>query len=118
MTSSASYQQGDIVLVTVAYADQPQRTKLRPVVIVSAEEYNAIGPDLLVASITSNPHPVPHVGDHRIEYWQQAGLALPSIAQAKITTTTAQRIRRKLGVLHPNDLQHLAVGLQRAFGFP
>ncbi|MBA2276817.1 MAG: type II toxin-antitoxin system PemK/MazF family toxin [Chloroflexia bacterium] len=105
------------MLLPVAFADQPWRTKLRPVVIVSAEEYNAAGPDLLVATITSNPNPLPHVGDHRIEHWQQAGLVSPSIAQAKLATADAARIRRKLGALHPDDLRHLAAGLRHALGW-
>lgn len=116
MTNSASYRRGDVVLLTVAFADQPLRTKLRPVVIVSTDEYNAIGPDLLVATITSNPNPVPHLGDHRIEHWQQAGLISPSIAQAKLATTAALRIRRKLGSLHADDFRHLAAGLHQALG--
>ncbi len=114
MTSSASgYRRGDVALVEVEFADRPGR-KLRPVVVVSGERYNASGPDLLVSTITSNPRPLPHVGDHRIQHWKEAGLKHPSIAQTKLATTDGARIRRKLGELHPDDLKHLEAGLKEA----
>ena len=103
-----------MALLEVEFADQPGRRKLRPVVIVSGEQYNSAGPDLLVSTVTSNLDPLPHVGDHRIQRWEQAGLKHPSIAQAKLATTDAARIRRKLGKLHPDDLQHLEAGLKEA----
>ena len=83
-------------------------------VVVSGERYNASGPDLLVATVTSNLSPPPHVGDHRIRHWEQAGLRHPSVAQAKLATTDAARIGRKLGKLHLEDLQHLVAGLKEA----
>lgn len=109
-----SYRRGDVALLEVEFADQPGRRKLRPVVIVSGERYNSAGPDLLVSTITSNLSPLPHVGDHRIQHWEHAGLKHPSIVQAKLATTDAARIGRKLGKLHPDDLQHLEAGLKEA----
>lgn len=114
MMSLASYQRGDVALLEVEFADQPGRRKLRPVVIVSGEQYNSSGPDLLISTITSNLSPLPHVGDHRIQHWEQAGLKYPSIAQAKLATTDGARIRRKLGQLHSDDLGHLETGLKKA----
>lgn len=122
MTSSASrpaggaggYRRGDVALLEVEFADQPGKGKLRPVVVVSGERYNALGPDVLVSTVTSNLEPLPHVGDHRIEHWRHAGLKHPSVAQAKLATTASARIRRKLGTLHPDDLRHLEAGLKKA----
>jgi mRNA-degrading endonuclease toxin of MazEF toxin-antitoxin module len=117
MTNSASrassYRRGDVALLEVEFADRPGR-KLRPVVVVSGERYNSVGPDLLVSTITSNPRPLPHVGDHRIQHWKRAGLKHPSVAQAKLATTDAARMRRKLGELHPEDLKSLEAGLKEA----
>lgn len=113
MTSSASYRRGDVALLEVEFADRPGR-KLRPVVVVSGERYNASGPDLLVSTITSNLGPLPHVGDHRIQHWKRAGLRHPSVAQTRLATTDAARIRRKLGELHPDDLKSLEAGLKEA----
>ena len=103
-----------MALLEVEFADQPGRRKLRPVVIVSGERYNSTGPDLLISTVTSNLDPLPHVGDHRIRHWERAGLKYPSIAQAKLATTDAARIKRKLGKLHPDDLRHLEAGLKKA----
>lgn len=86
-------------------------------VIVSGERYNSSGPDLLISTITSNPNPLPHLGDHRIEHWKHAGLKHPSVAQAKLATTDAARIRRKLGELHPEDLKLLEERLKKALDF-
>ncbi|CAN5895613.1 hypothetical protein BH23ACT11_BH23ACT11_29850 [soil metagenome] len=118
MTSSGKYRRGDVALLEVEFADRPGRTKLRPVVTISGEEYNATGPDLLVSTITSNLDPLPHVGDHRIQHWKHAGLRHPSLAQAKLATTHAARVRRKLGTLHGEDLEDLTLGLKRALDLP
>lgn len=114
MTISGSYRRGDVALLEVEFANQPGMKKLRPVVIVSGEQYNSTGPDLLISTITSNPDPVPHIGDHHIQHWKQAGLRHASLAQAKLATTDARRLRRKLGNLHEEDLEHLTAGLKRA----
>lgn len=113
-SSGGSYRRGDVALLEVEFADQPGRKKLRPVVIVSGERYNALGPDLLVSTVTSNLSPLPHLGDHRIQHWEHAGLRHPSVVQAKLATTATARIRRKLGKLHPDDLQYLEAGLKEA----
>lgn len=47
-------RQGDIVLVPVPFTDLSSR-KRRPVIVVSADAYNAGGPDMLVVAMTSNP---------------------------------------------------------------
>jgi mRNA-degrading endonuclease toxin of MazEF toxin-antitoxin module len=40
---------------------------MRPAVVVSSDAYNRTGPDVLIASITSNLTALPHPGDHRIQ---------------------------------------------------
>jgi hypothetical protein len=57
MTASDRYRRGDVALLEVEFTDQPGRRKLGPVVVVSGERYNSIGPDLLISTITSNLDP-------------------------------------------------------------
>jgi mRNA interferase MazF len=54
------YGQRDLLLVPVPFSDLSRR-KVRPVVVLSNDSYNAQGPDLLVAGIASNPSPRPYV---------------------------------------------------------
>jgi mRNA interferase MazF len=51
-------RQGDIVLVPVPFTDLSSR-KRRPVVILSADPYNAAAPDVIVVAMTSNPAQTP-----------------------------------------------------------
>jgi len=51
-------QQGDIVLVPVPFTDLSSQ-KRRPVIVVSSNEYNAAGLDMVVVAMTSNPVQTP-----------------------------------------------------------
>lgn len=97
-----TYQRGDIVLVALDFTDR-SRAKLRPALVVSSSTYNDGTPDLLIASITSNLHAVPHPGDHIIVEWQAAGLLRPSLAQTKLATIESTLVSRKLGTLMATD---------------
>lgn len=110
----AIYRRGDVVLVPIDFTDR-SGSKVRPAVVVSAEEYNR-GPDVLIASITSNREPLPHPGDHRLKEWKAAGLLKPSLAQTKLATVEAFMIRRKLGALAAEDLAVFEDGLREALG--
>jgi len=111
------YSRGDIVLVPFDFSDR-SGTKLRPAVVVSTDEYNDRGPDVLVASITGNLDAVHHVGDRSIVDWQQAGLLIPSLFQTKIATIEASLIRRRLGRLTDDDLDRMIEGLREALDLP
>jgi mRNA interferase MazF len=110
-----SYRRGDVVLVPFDFTDR-SGTKWRPAVVVSGERYNATSPDVLIASITGNLAARPHIGDHRLEEWQAAGLLRPSLAQCKIATIEASMIGRRLGRLTERDLAAVSAGLRSALG--
>lgn len=102
VSAGTTYRRGDVVLVPMDFTDR-SGSKVRPAAVVSCAEYNE-GPDLLIASITSNREPLPHPGDHRIRQWKAAGLLKPSLAQTKLATVEAPMIRHKLGELAAEDL--------------
>lgn len=112
--AGAIYRRGDVVLVPMDFTDR-SGNKVRPAVVVSAEEYNR-GPDVLIASITSNRDPLSHPGDHLIRQWKAAGLLKPSLAQTKLATVEAPMIRRKLGELAAEDMAAFEDGLRDALG--
>jgi mRNA-degrading endonuclease toxin of MazEF toxin-antitoxin module len=106
------FRKGDIVLVPFQFTNQGGM-KWRPAVVVSSDSYNQ-GPDVMVASITSNLNALPHQGDHVVSDWQGAGLLAPSLAQTKIVTIEAALISRKLGSLGAADLAAYDRGLKAA----
>jgi mRNA interferase MazF len=53
MRSGIMYKQGDIVLIPIPFTDL-QSSKIRPVIVVSNNNYNNIMKDMLVSAITSN----------------------------------------------------------------
>lgn len=113
-SASTTYSRGDVILVPMDFTDR-SGSKVRRAVVVSAEEYNE-GPDVLIASITSNRKPLPHPGDHRIRQWKAAGLLKPSLAQIKLATVEAPMIQRKLGELAAEDLAAFETGLRATLG--
>ena len=53
------HKQGEIVLIPVPFSDLTA-TKKRPVLIISNNEFNARGEDVIVAAITSNIRGIEH----------------------------------------------------------
>lgn len=53
------HKQGEIVLIPVPFSDLTA-TKKRPVLIISNDEFNARGEDVIVAAITSNIRGIDH----------------------------------------------------------
>jgi len=75
----------------------------RPAVVLSGDDFNQSGRDLIVAQITSNVS-TQRVGDHVISGWQQAGLLKPSVARAKLATLMTSKVRRTLGRMPAADM--------------
>lgn len=98
--STTTWRRGDVVLVPVGFTDA-SGAKQRPAVVISSDRYNAVSPDVMIASITGNLGAIRHPGDHVLVAWREAGLLRPSLAQAKIATVEAALIRRRLGTLAP-----------------
>jgi mRNA interferase MazF len=108
-----NYRRGDVVLVSFDFTDG-SGSKWRPAIIVSDDRYNRESPDVLIASITSNPRALHHPGDHPISDWHAAGLLKPSLAQMKLATIDASILGRKQGTLTAADLMALDRGLRLA----
>ena len=111
----APYRRGDVVLVPFPFTERLAE-KQRPAVVVSTEAYYAAGNDLIIAQITSRTNPPPRPGDHLLGGWREAGLPLPSLVRARVTTIHTSRVRRLLGTLTSHDLASVDMGLRSALG--
>jgi mRNA interferase MazF len=101
MSTTNPYNQGEVWYADVQSVSDPTQSKVRPVVIVGNEI--ALDIDVLVAPITTH-HPRGQF-DVILLHWQAAGLPRVSVARTnKLLTVTGVRFLRKLGTLHPEDL--------------
>jgi mRNA interferase MazF len=114
MTSTTTYERGQIALVRFVFADE-QGAKHRPVLILSTRAYNSGRAEVIVAALTSNVERL-LPGDCLIERWQEAGLPKPSVATAILRTIKAPMIERTLGTIHALDLRTFSKHLRPLLG--
>ena len=113
----SSFSRGNIILAEVEDTNHAGR-KVRPVVVISTDQYNQSTPDLIVLPISSNLGSLAHPGDHVLADWQGAGLLYPSIVKATPHTVEASLALKKIGALPPTDLAAVERGLRRILGLP
>ena len=109
------YARGDVVLVPFPFTERLAE-KQRPAVVVSTAPYQASSGDLIIAQLTSRTDAPPRPGDHPLRAWREAGLPLPSLARARVTTLHCTRVRRRLGALAPADMRAVEGGLRTVLG--
>jgi mRNA interferase MazF len=87
--------------------------KRRPVVIVSND--NVIAElDHLIATVTSQQSR--NEFDVVIEYWEEAGLAKPSVVRcSKLNTLHYKELLFKIGKLHESDLERVLTTIRNYF---
>ena len=115
MPPTTSYKRGDVVLAPFPFSDQTS-IKQRPALVISVEDFQKQGPDLLIMAVTSQVKGPLKVGEFLIRDWQAAGLLKPSAVKAAIATVEAQLVRRRLGHLSDDDLEQLKRSLGELLG--
>ena len=85
------YHQRDLLLVPVPFTDFTSR-KIRPIVVISNDAYNKLGPDLLVAAITSNLSPRPYSLELDTSLLESGTMKRPSLIRADKVFSVDQRI--------------------------
>ena len=106
-----------MVVVNVPFSDQ-SGAKLRPALVVSHETFHRTLPDVVVVPVSSRPRYYRRAGpgDCPLRHWRAVGLRYPSTARiSNILTVDKNLIDRVLGMLLPDDLGRVAVGLRQAF---
>jgi len=118
MTSSSAnvFTRQDVVLVDFLFSEDTG-SKRRPVLILSAPEYNHGRQEAVVAAITSNTRRI-LPGDHLMDDWEYAGLPLPSVVTGIIRTIKQGMIGRKLGFVSEKDMDGIEVNLRTMLGLP
>jgi mRNA interferase MazF len=106
---------GDVVLVPFPFTSQ-SASKKRPAVIVSAQEYNAEKPDVVVMAITSQVRSDSGLGEVLVEKWQEAGLLKPSAIKPVFATLEQNLIIRQLGELSVDDQKAARQAISQILG--
>jgi mRNA interferase MazF len=108
---------GDVVLVPIAFADL-SGVKLRPALVVEADNFVSSFGDCLVATITSNTSRVSAASCLVLgssELGRNAGLLQDSVILLdRITTIATRTIQRKIGRIE--DLSEVDKALRHVFG--
>jgi mRNA interferase MazF len=99
----AVYSRGDVVLVTLVFADESGQ-KRRPALVISSAAYNRARQEVVVAGITSNLRRR-LFGENPIADWKAAGLLYPSVVTGIFRTIKRTMIERKLGSMMKADLE-------------
>lgn len=108
-----SPKRGDVFNAPFLYTDLAEG-KLRPICIVSADDYNTSGADVVVAMITSRHRFLeePGLGDVPLHDWQHAGLARPSTLRAgRLQSIEVTLLDERFGTLTARDLQTVSGSL-------
>ena len=108
---------GQLVLAPFAYSDL-LGSKRRPACVVSAPAFN-VGPDVVLAMITSNAALLRHpgTGDVVVADWRVAGLPLPSVVRTgRLLVIERRLVFRTLGSLAALDLAAVDEALKTVFG--
>jgi len=108
---------GDVVLVPFPFTDL-SAVKRRPALVVSSDEYNRATGDVIIAQISSKLRSRPRPGDHLVGDWEAAGLLLPSLVRARITTLHTSIVIRVLGTMPEGEMTGAERGLRLALDLP
>ena len=104
------FRRGAVILAPFPFTEK-RVSKKRPAVVVSGDAYNAAGPDIIVAVITSRTNSPSRPGDHRVRNWRSAGLLKPSLVRARLSTLHGSVVIRQLGLMSQEDMAGVDKGL-------
>ena len=111
-----SFKRGDVVLVPFPFTDL-SAVKRRPALVISIDDYNRRTGDVVIAQITSKVDSPARPGDHNIGRWKEAGLVVPSLARARVTTLHSSIVVRQLGAMPAAEMGKIDAAIGSALGF-
>jgi mRNA interferase MazF len=109
------YKQFEIVVTEVPFIDDRTQSKVRPVVVISSDEYNKHTGFIVVAMITSAKHSKLW-NDIAITDPEAIGLKEPSIIRMKFTNILASEVLAKIGTLDNKNQSALQEKVKVCFG--
>ena len=110
-----TYERGSVVLVPFPFTDL-SAVKRRPALVISTDAYNAATGDVIIAQITSRVNSPSRPGDYRPKRWREAGLLIPSLVRARVTTLDSSLLIRALGLMPPEEMTEIDRAIGSALG--
>lgn len=104
----------DIIVVPFPFTDLTP-VKKRPALVVSPDNYNKSGQDVVIAFLTSRMDVSPCFGDYRIRFWQESGLPKASLLRMKFATIDREIIVKRIGRLCEKECSSVRDAIQRFF---
>ena len=105
MTSTTLYEPGNVVMVRIKFTAN-DRTKRRPAVILTDDNYHNSRADTIVIALSGRLANT-YYGDYELSDWKAAGLLQPTKAKGIIQTIDRTTIEQTFGRLSDNDLCNL-----------
>ena len=112
--SSTLYNPGSVVMVRIRFT-AGDKTKRRPAVILTGDDYHASRADAIVVALSAQLANS-YYGDYVLSDWRAAGLPEPSKAKGIIQTIDRTTIERTFGTLSPRDFRNLKEGIRSMLG--
>ena len=108
-------RRGAVVLVPFPFTDL-SAVKRRPALVISSDEYNAATGDVIIAQITSRVNSPRRPGDHQLKRWKDAGLLVPSLVRARMTTLHSSIVVKPLGAMAPEEMSEVGSSVGGVLG--
>lgn len=105
MTSSTTYEVGDVVLARITFTGGVG-SKKRPAVVLSTDAYHLSRADTIIVPLTTKMRNTYH-GDYDLVDWDTAGLPVACRSKGIIQTIERATIERHFGKLTARDLVDL-----------
>ncbi len=118
MSSTTTYERGQVVVVDVPFSTQTG-SKRRPAVVLSTGAFHRRLPDVIACPISSQPRfsERPGPGDVPLQHWKDVGLRYRSAARvSNLFAVEKSLITRVLGRMPAEDLARLDRVLRSALG--
>ena len=108
---------GSVILVPFPFTDL-SAVKRRPALVMSSDEYNRATGDVIIAQISSKIRSRHRPGDHLVGDWKAAGLLLPSLVRARLTTLHSSIVIKVLGTMPDGEMAGAERGIRLALDLP
>lgn len=114
MASTTLYKPGNVVMVRIRFT-AGSRTKKRPVVILTDDNYHNSRADAVVVALSGRLDNS-YYGDYVLSDWRAAGLPQPTKAKGVIATIDRTTIEQTLGTLSTQDFIKLKESIRSMLG--
>jgi mRNA interferase MazF len=109
-----AYRKWDIILVPFPFKDLTDAKK-RPALVVSPDNYDKSGQDVVIVLLTSRMDVSPRPGDCRIRFWKESGLPKAALLRMKFAAIAQEIIAKRMGRLFQEERSSIRDALKEFF---